>query len=141
MALDPQRSMASGRQRDSRLVAAYGLWIALGSLGAHRFYFGRMRSALAMCSVTIAQAVLIVISFSEPLRFRWVFCFWPPIAAGVCLKAVTQVGFGLGAPAGSDLEAATAAPLVLLATLPSLALAVWLMIDGFAMARWARTAP
>jgi TM2 domain-containing membrane protein YozV len=51
--------LANGKQKS--LATAYGLCLWLGSLGAHRFYLGRKRSAAAMLIITLASIPLLSI--------------------------------------------------------------------------------
>ena len=43
------------------MVLAYLLWFFLGSFGAHRFYMGRIFSAIVMCVIFVISWILTVI--------------------------------------------------------------------------------
>ncbi|WP_236634596.1 TM2 domain-containing protein [Exiguobacterium sp. SL-10] len=48
-------------KKKRNLVVAYLLWFFLGGFGAHRFYFKKTGSALAMLALTVGSIVLTVV--------------------------------------------------------------------------------
>lgn len=60
VASDAQRLMVYDAEKKSVLVA-YLLWFFLGGLGAHRFYLGRMGSAVGMLVLFLASIVLSIV--------------------------------------------------------------------------------
>jgi TM2 domain-containing membrane protein YozV len=59
-ASEAQRIMAYDAQKKS-VVVAYLLWWFLGSFGAHRFYMGRVLSAVCMLLLLLGSLVLTLV--------------------------------------------------------------------------------
>lgn len=53
-------------KRKRSLVVAYVLWFILGALGAHRFYFGKIKSGVAM-----ALLVVLTLGFGAIITGIW----------------------------------------------------------------------
>lgn len=59
--LDAQSMMRYGANKKSMLLA-YILWFFLGYLGVHRFYLGRIGSAVAILLITAISSVLVFVA-------------------------------------------------------------------------------
>jgi len=56
-------------------LVGYLLWFFLGGFGAHRFYFGKTKSAIGMLCLTLGSAVLTVILIGF-VGYLALFCWW-----------------------------------------------------------------
>ena len=62
-------------QKGKDATIAYLLWIIFGTLGAHRFYLGRFRSAIAQLILTIVGSIFAIILIGYILLIP-VFIWW-----------------------------------------------------------------
>jgi TM2 domain-containing membrane protein YozV len=51
----------SSQQSGKSPAVAWALWFFLGGFGAHRFYFGKVKSGAGMAGLLVASAVLTVV--------------------------------------------------------------------------------
>lgn len=102
---DAQTMMVYDATKKSMLVS-YVLWWFLGMFGAHRFYLGRIPSAVAMLVITLVSALLTIV-FIGFIGLGAVGIWWiidafmiPSIVKELNLKLAAKLGNGGGGTFG-----------------------------------------
>lgn len=81
--------------QDKSLVITLLLWFFLGGLGAHRFYLGKVPSAIAMLGLTVVGYLTFFFIIGAVLLFG-VFIWW--IADLVMILRLSRTPSGMVAP-------------------------------------------
>ena len=113
-------------------TTGYILLLTIGFLGAHRFYAKRPLSGSAIAGIYIIQLLIILGTFMDPLSGSGLFYFWPPYPAFQNLHALLDLLLAVPLPENASsqmVEDEYVRPAMWMATLPSLLIMVWLLID------------
>lgn len=89
--------------KQKSLAVAYGLWLALGLVGAHRFYLGKPKTALVFAAGTIGG---LAFSFSATPEWSKLILLSVVLAIGDLARIPSLVARGTWAKtlAGDDTE-------------------------------------
>src|SRR5438128_3357951 len=100
------------------IVIAYTLWATGGVFGWHRMYTQRRTSGWILAGVSLAQALLMMVTFARSFGELWIL--WPPYGAFVNLRMMMDMLGGTAGTTSTGVEDALVTPLAWVITLPSL---------------------